>query len=364
MMSAYRFPLVLAILTCLTLLVGTFHCHAEDTDLLSVVRAGHRAARESIRTFSATVKDEFTFFPQKTITTTGKYWRSFDVVHIQEKQRYGIEDYLLKDSEVRQVAKGNDVRSGKTQYRAGRRAGSETLSSIDVWSIMEIEHTGPSGERCDFDRFLEFAIEPPQVRREEIDGRECIQLKLSTISTTGRKHHITFWHDVSHNYLIWKRVFAPDKEPVKIETEILEFLEPSPGVFVPVKCRQQSFRNGERTYLRELTLSDVQVNNPLPKSTLELPSLPRGTILDDHIQRTSYPIDANWLPIGPANPLPQLSLAGNSDDKGSGFRSQSVREPIALSRWLMLGSLIVLIIACAALIYRRYRLHGKLFSLN
>jgi hypothetical protein len=61
-------------------------CHAAQLDLLALVREGHRAARQSIHNFSATVTDKITFSDQVAMSITAKYWRSFDVVRIREKQ--------------------------------------------------------------------------------------------------------------------------------------------------------------------------------------------------------------------------------------------------------------------------------------
>lgn len=333
-------------------------CSADQTDLLALVRAGHRSAREAIQSFSATVTDEITFTKDPVIVITGHYWRSLDIVRIQEKQGEGTDDYLVKDSEILQVGRGTDPQRGQVRYAAGRRAATEILCAVDVWSLMMIDFVGPNGGRYDFDRFLEFAKDTLKAKREMKDGRNCIRVNLSYVS--GNEQNATLWLDVDRNYLVWKKTLTSKGSSDPFESEILEFSEPLPGVFVPIKCRRQSFRGGERNSLEIITLSDVQVNKPIPKSVFQLPAIPLGTILDDRIQRTSYPIDERWRPIGPAKSFVQQAVAGDSESKDSGYHSQSTSEPMPFSRWLILASLFALVIPCTCLLYRQYRLHRRL----
>lgn len=339
-------------------------CSAEQSDLLSLVRAGHRAARQSIRSFSAAVTHEVTFADKRSIVITGRYWRSLDVVRVQEKQGAGTEDYLLRDAEIRQVGQGAGSKRGGVHYSASRRASVETLCLVDVWTLMMIDSPGPNGGHYDFDRFLEFAKETPQARREKKDGHDCIRLSLTIVSTKGLEENVTRWHDVDRNHLAWKETVTDKGSPDLFESEILEFSEPLPGVFIPMKCRRQVTREGERVHFEEVTLSEVQVNKPIPNSVFELPAIPSGTILNDKIKRTRYPIDANWRPIGPASPHPQLVMPAPSDGPASDYHSQSTTEPVPFSRGLTSVSLAILVAACTFLLYRRYRLRARLQKPN
>src|SRR5262249_19768017 len=83
---------------CLLVVVLGQPARGEDpADLLSLVRARHRAARESIRTFSADVIKRLTV-PEERFITGGTYWRSFNTVRVQEYPpgTGNIEDHLLK----------------------------------------------------------------------------------------------------------------------------------------------------------------------------------------------------------------------------------------------------------------------------
>lgn len=363
MSHTYHFPRqILWLAVIAVLLYGPSHCFADREDLLSLVRAGHRSARESIRSFSAAVTVEINFLNEptpKSIVLTGHYWRSLDIVRIQQNvQGEGTEDYLVKNSEIQQVGRGIDPQRRQVHYAAARRPAREILSNIDVWSLMMIDFLGPNGGRYDYDRFLEFAKESPKVTREMKDGHNCIRVEL--IYMAGGERHATMWHDVDHNYLVWKEISSPKDHSSSFESEILEFSESLPGVFIPMKCRRQSLRGSKRASHEMVTLTNVEVNKPIPASVFQLPAIPSGTILEDRIQHSRYPIDTSWRPLGPSTPIPEKTTIVSSDRPASDYHSQSTTEPIPFSRWLILTSLLVLVIACAGLLYRQLRLRGRL----
>lgn len=334
---------------------GARQCSADQEDLLSLARAGHRAARESIHSLSATVTVENTFPKQPKLTQTGRYWRSFDVVRIQENVGGGSEDYLLKNSEIRQVGQGAGPQPGQMHYGAARKATTEFLSRVDVWRAMMIDFGGPNGGCYDLDRFLDFAKEPPRANRERKDGRDCIRIDIRLVSNTGVENDITLWHDIARNYLVCKEMMVDKTSSYKSGGNISEFAEPLPGLFVPIKYHGEYFRGDELICMIDITLSDLQVNKPIPKSMFQLPAIPSGTELLDHIQGKRYPIDANWQPIGTSQPLVIQRFPGKSDNLGSEYHSQSTAEARSFSWWLVTGSLMVLVSACVYSIYRRFR---------
>jgi hypothetical protein len=339
----------------LWILIGSPYLRAEgNTDLLSIVRAGHRAAREAIYSFSATVTIERTH-PQQATIETGKYWRSFDVVRIQEGLDSGGDDYLLKDSEIRQVGRALNPKDRKYRYVATRKPPTDFFCLSDVWSRMMIDFAGPDGGRYSYDRFLEFAKGPPQLRRETMDGRECIRLAMTFENAAGSKQDITLWHDVGYNYLARKMIVKFRSTGGRAFVENVEFLEAAPGVFLPTKCQRQVFRSDGKQVNGDLTtLSDVRVNQPISQEVFRLPAIPAGTVCKDWVQGTKYPVDGSWRPIGPSEPLLRYAAPTQGDDGGE-YRSQSTEEPKPLSRWIIPASLVVLTAAGVLWLYRRWR---------
>jgi hypothetical protein len=341
---------------CVTLstLLCPSHLSAEEqADLLAVVRAAHRAARESIHTLSATVTIERTF-PKNEVLIAGQYWRSLGLVRVREVAPTGTNDYLLKDSEIRQVSCGVRPGGGANLYTASRKPPTEMLCMCDVWPQMLIEFGGPAGGQYDFDRFLEFAKEGPKLKYETLDGRQCIRLTMSLALSTGGESAITLWHDVAYNYLVRKLVAKYRKTGGWGEVEILDFLESPPGVFLPTKCRRRTYGHGKQVTGSITTLSDVRINEPIPPSIFQLPSIPRGTILWDWVQGRKYPVDQNWRLIGRAEPLGKFLNIDASAAEDSGERSPSTEEPRSVNRWLVLASLIILATAGVLGLYRRF----------
>src|SRR4051794_2548654 len=90
---------------CLCLGLGVPAVAAADEDLVARVREGHRAARESIRTLTASVTVE-DVHPTRGVTARARYWRSGDVARVQQgEEGSGTEDYLRKGGEIRQVVR-------------------------------------------------------------------------------------------------------------------------------------------------------------------------------------------------------------------------------------------------------------------
>jgi hypothetical protein len=313
---------------------------AADDDL-EMLRAAHRQARQSIRTFSATVTAEHTL-PQKAVIMQASYWRSLDMVRVHcTAPDNNSTDFLSKDSEVRRVFTYGD-KPGRTDFRAGRFPKSNVLGLTDVWSQMLIEFHGHDGGQYDFDRFIGLAKAPPRLARARLNGIDCVRLKMS-IPNGERELHYVLWHDISRNYLVRKIEITFSQSPDKSEAENVEFIEPSPGIFVPVRCIRRSTTQG-RSNESATTLSDVEVNKPIAPSVFLLPAIPSGTILDDKISRTTYPVDSEWRKIGPEEPLVELKVAAPSSETPSYF-APSTREPRSLWWWLVYASLAVFVVS-------------------
>ena len=87
--------------------VATLALCQQGEDLLALVKAGHRANRDSIRTFSATILVDFET-PDKKRAETMKcsYWRTTAAVRSRETYPDGrIEDSVQTRSEHKQVGK-------------------------------------------------------------------------------------------------------------------------------------------------------------------------------------------------------------------------------------------------------------------
>jgi hypothetical protein len=325
---------------------------AEDK-ILEEVKAGHRAARQSIRTFSASVLGEKEL-PQRTTMDTGRYWRAGDLVRIQRgKEGDWTADYLVKDGEIREVYR-NQWTGGRVGFHKARRTpATDFLSGCDVWREMLIDHCGPEGGQIAYDRLLELAQVTTTTKYERRENRQYAKVSLSYSSRKGFQTRLVLWHDVGCNYLIRKiDVAFPGTDKTSVGT-ITEFAEPDPGVFVPLGCRWEYYEKGKFESSRLTTLSDVQVNKPIQPSIFTLPAIPSGTLLDDSIEGTRGLVGSDWRPIGrrepfkTQQPVPTLS--------SSVYDAPSTREPASAGWWVTVASCAVLAAALSYLIFRRIR---------
>jgi hypothetical protein len=346
---------------CLTLLslgVLAEAGRADDrSDLLSLLRAGHRSARESIRSLAATISVTATF-PEKKLIHTGRYWRRMHVVRVHEDVSVGAaEDWLLRDFEVRGVGTSQGKR-GQLSQVAARKPPSDMLSMCDIWSEMYIDW-GPSGGQFEFDRFLEFAKAPPQVTRETLDGVPCIRLSLIVETSGAVEQHVLLWHDVTRNYLVRKMEVTYTKSDSRSQAEI-EFVESRPGVFVPIRCDRKSYRNGKQVSGRQTNLSDLHVNEPISEDTFTLPAIRSGTVLQDWIAMTICKVDADWRPMSKPRPFSgRMGVPGQADAAESAYDSQSTHEAGSFMEWILPISAVILGLAAVLWSYRRFRLRRE-----
>lgn len=322
-------PYRIAICLCLALVLPT--ASAADEDLVGRVRQEHRAARESIRSLSATV----TFgmdFPSQVVNARAKYLRSGDVVRIQEgEEGAGTEDYLLKGGEIRQV--GRTWAKGGVKVSAGKLAGSGPLAYCDAWREMMIEMQGPGLSRLSLDRILEDADGPVSADRVTLDGRPCVRLRFSQAFPMGVKYNVTQWHDIGYNYLIRKAVAEnPASPPSRSVSQVTDFIEPEPGIVLPVRVKSDFYTDGELKQTKVVTLTDVVINKPVPAASLALPPIPSGIELQDKITMRVGRVDSNWNWIGSTRELPPPLIKLGSSDPADPDAAPSTAEPTSTAR--------------------------------
>ena len=332
---------------------------AEDA-LVTRVREGHRAARESIRTLTATITVD-QIQPNQQALNRGRYWRSGNKARIQDgREGVHTEDLLMSNGELRHV--GRHWVDNKTTLTAVARRypGTEMFGSCDAWREMLIEMTGPEGGQLDLDRMLETTDGPVKADHDTLDGRACIRLRYSHTYRNGLKERATQWHDIGRNYLICKVLVEYPDSPTSSRgiMQVKDYIEPSPGVVFPIRVQRDHYRNGELSSATVTTLSDVVVNQPVSAAALALPALPPGTVLKDYIDNKEGPIDSDWKPLGPMKPLaprpvPPVEKAPTAQPTET---APSTAEPVSSARWVIAGSVAVLLVAVLLAVARRVRL--------
>ncbi len=328
---------------------------ASDNDaLLDQVRAGHRAARQSVHTLSATYVVRETL-PSNNVMASGKYWRSGDTVRIQDGNvGTSTEDCLLQKGQCRRVGQVWQE-DGKRQYFAVRQTEAQFFHWGDIGREMLIDLSDPDGRRCTYDRMLERLVATAKLKRERLRGHECVRIDATDVTKGGHVKLITIWHDPDHNYLIRKLEVANQSSPDKDTAEIEDFAEPATGVFIPSKCRVDSYRGGKLSRSREAVLSDIAVNQPIPASVFTLPEIPPGTVLQDTVNGVMGPVGSDWKPQGAMKAMEQITLPPRSESAGVGGMQQTAREPWSTGQVVLIASVSVLAVCVVLLLIRGVR---------
>ncbi len=330
-----------------------------EGDLLQTVRTHHRAASELIRSFAATFQCEATY-PKAEAISRGDYRRSLGTVRIHE----GVEgqwtsDILIANGETRIVGT-NLTSANQREYRAERASSAQMVGLSDMWMGMLMVIVGPKGQPMSIDRILESAKRPPSATKVTEDGRKCVRVSIDYDEADGREVQLTLWHDIDCNYLVRKRTVTTKGTDWRSVSTVTEFAEPAPGVFVPSKCRGQTFVESKLVKEWLITMSGLSVNFEVRPNVLQLPAFPSGTVLHDRINETKYQIDSEWHQIGPASPDRVLKVASPSPGQ-SDFTSQSRSEPTPSARRLISLSLALLV---GIAIYVAFRMRHRSLTLQ
>jgi hypothetical protein len=334
--------------SCCFLFFGTTAIADDDLEML---RSAHRAAKLAIRTFSAEVSSE-ALLPSHRVLSRAIYSRSLDVVRVGYLTDSGSVDFLGKDSEIRKVG-AFQKKSGELEYSASRYPRSHVLGQCDVWGQMLLEFYTADGGQLDLDEFIKKSKLPPRLKRARLNGLDCLRLTL-TIEQNGADTTDVLWLDPTHNYLVRKIEWDFTRTSGHFEAENVEFQEPQPGVFVPVRCIRRTV-TGDNQKESATVLRNVRVNEAINDDVFRLPAIPSGTLLFDEIAGTKYPVDSQWRQIGKEQPLVKLRLAGTSSNEGVEYRTSSTREPRPWWRWLIPVSLAVLICTTMLWYWRKRR---------
>jgi hypothetical protein len=317
-------------------------CADDESDLLTVVSAGRRAAFDSVRTFSGEVTLEMgsgNLSPH----LKGKYWRSETMVRIQVDKPEGTEDYYWgTDGEARLVANIRSSQTSRSELVVNRLSVNQVATALDVWRYMSLE----------WESYLKLAGNSANMKRKRVDGRNCVEAQLTWRPNDGVNSDITFLFDVDQNYHVWRRVMTTGDW--REEQEITQFAEPKPGILFPVELRGIALKAGKRQSQCRLGLNAIRVNEPLAKALLQPPPLPHGTELTDWILGETYQVDQSWRKIPgttkrkfDTNPVPALSHGE--------YGTTSTEEAQSWTRWLIPASTALLVVTGLLWVYRLYR---------
>lgn len=122
-------------------------------------------------------------------------------------------------------------------------------------------------------------------------GRE-----YSIISADHKKGKYEAWLSKQHNYLIGKMInwTIEDRNFPSMESEVLEFREIVPGIYFPTIISSKIFSptDGKQRDVRTVTVEEISINQPIPKSQLNF-RFPAHLMVLDQIHNKVWMTDEN-----------------------------------------------------------------------
>ncbi len=354
-MSIHRVRLWIAVLGFAAVVADPRLALAGDDELLRLVRDGHRAATESIRTFHCRVALNFDP-PPSWGNETAEYWRSGNDFRCVVRSSTTTNHILYKDGVVRRYT--IDTQHSGDRGRDGVITTRDIAFNCNPWTYGLLTFLGRDKFRVSLDELLTQEYRLHSIGRATRDGRELIRLDVS--HDRGR---IEIWFDPAVNYLA--RVVRVRSErasgDVEAEAVVEAFVEPTPGVYFPQKVVSNAVTGKDRR--RETwtaTFSDIKINKPLPADALTL-RFPAGLLVADEIRNDMFRTDDRGEPVLPATnsqgkrltltdkpPVPMAQPEQPSD-------SVTHEEPAPSFRWVLPASVGLLGVSAVLWVVKRRR---------
>ncbi len=361
---------VLLFLVALAIPAHLFVADIKAEDLLAEVRAGNKAALDSIRTLSCrmTVANPVSAIPQSQMSPV-EYWQSGDSFRVRFADAFELTDAVRhngvrRSSSVSQKRNIFSIRPVQPDERTGRfdpyASGLLKLFGTKVWPLT-----------------LEKILSQPHtinsIAKQPLDGHDCVMLKMSVKFDGGSTGNFEIWFDPHVNYLARRLTGdfsgSPDMPPTRRESQVLKFVEAAPGIHFPAEAETKFLAGKKVTQHEIVTFTDIRINQPLPAGIFELPIPPDATVRDAVADR-EYKLDANGKETGTSRPLAKgmQGLPGKPGLPGKGgeptasapssapvSHRATTKEPEPMTRWILYGLLAVLAIAGGVWYVRRLR---------
>ncbi len=290
-----------------------------SAELVRATLEAHKAGRERIRTLRADYA--LTHPLTNGVSGKGRYIRTPEA----SLTRNTLADpHDLNPTATESQVRGPVTRTLQLGWRGGRpgKVVEATVTtaeaepgSTDLWRGLLLAAT--QGDRhVPAEEFITTSRGRARATTRDVDGVRRVVVTVPEEFRQGAaglvfQPETTFEFDPSANFLVRKLAQSSPARAGSIltESEVLEFAEAVPGVFVPTKARERSTFNGSATLPfgvtspdTLVTLSNVEVNAPVAPEELALSPILAGTVVHDSTARADVRVDAEWTPIGPAVP--------------------------------------------------------------
>ncbi len=328
--------------------------------------ARQKAAFERIRTFSGTMSMVLKSVNEPPIGSldqsfSGEYWVAPGKKRTTTKNAGQLHDSVIKEGKedtVSSALKGDQKRPAG----ATRRAKSNDYGTRgDPYRQGLLVLTPPMDIRpLTIKELVERATIGQTISRKTVDGRMLVAMtlkfppKAEDDSAKSNAHGFTMeiYFDPSVNYLVRKATYAQKNQAPWVVYEVQEFKELKPGIFFPVRAIATHFDHGTEIDHFECSMTNIQINEPIPDEIFEL-TYPEGETMLDSLTGTSYKINAFGDPITEpvahaANPpaMKTLTLGEKTD-------SSTMEAPTSWYFYILPLSLLILGLAFALHYFRK-----------
>jgi len=339
-------------------------------DLLAEVRAGNKAALDSIHTLSCrmNVANPVSTIPQSQMSPV-EYWQSGDSIRVRFADAFQLADSVRHNG----VNRTSFVSQEKNVFSIRPVQSEQRMSRFDPYGSGLLTLFGTKGSPLPLEKILSQPHKIKGVSRQPLDGHDCVLVKMSFKFDGQATGDFEIWFDPQVNYLARRLTGdfsgSPDMPPARRESQVLKFVEAAPGIHFPAEAETKFLAGKKITEHQVVTFTDIRINQPLPAGIFELPIPPNSTVLDAIADR-EYKLDANGNESGPSRPLAKgmptpsgkPGLPGKSGEPTASAPSSApvsqratTKEPEPMTRWVLYGLLTILAIVGGIWYVRRLR---------
>jgi hypothetical protein len=327
---------------------------AEPNATLAEVLRSHTSSRQLIQTFSCVVDFELTRTGGDIERESCHFWYSDGSVRLRSESGPVRFDSVWQDS-VRTRVESSSA-NGQDRHGATRSARSTPHTHrCDAFTAALLVVCPPESiAAVPLDTLVNLATSIEEVSIDKKDGNELVTVRLffdrSKLIETPAYLEVTL--DSKVNYLIRKVVNSDKPSPSRSSRvsseEVIKFLEPVSGIFVPElvkgEYRIDSIRATGKNTSR---LHQVKVNTPIPTSTFRL-TFPHAVSMVDEIKGTTYQVDSRGNPISPEKPVARVQFPAplTPEDADTPGPTQTTEETVSNTPYflLLLASLACIVI--------------------
>lgn len=331
-----------------------------DQELLEFARDAHRAARESVQTFSGCIEFTIAITQESKSPVThlcsSQYWISPKAMRARISENNEDTDFLwensVRKSIIRRVLGGQPAASGG-RHRYSHRHVMRCDPYVRGLLVLNLPNTT---DYVPFEELVERATRLITSERKRVGGKDLITIQL--FFEQSKKDEpawtVDILFDSTVNYLI--RQVAYTESNYRKEEEVLEFKEYQPGLFFPVQAdgRSQILPGEAKLTEHKTKFSNVQINQPLPKNIFYF-RYPHSVIVGDAIRGCEYRVDAEGNQISQETPYGREPPPPGNDWDAQAFGTETHEEPRPWSHWIITISFGILITGGVAAFLRRRR---------